>query len=886
MKKLLVILLILIIIPSVFSFSILDFLKNFNINSITGLGIDPICDCTSYASCPNGHICEDNSINGCILDQSFTGMCMEATSVYPSTINFGNIEIGNSANQILTIHNLGSSPLMNINIYKLPSSSAINIYPTTMILAPGAQSTTTITFTPTQEISYNGNIIIATTNPNSQFSVSYSGQGFIPPNQCELSGGACRDSCLSNEEDDPNLTPYCPSGGSGTGSVIQQYCCMPVPEQNQCEQAGGTCRDSCLQGEQPDLGLTQYCPPIGGGGTSSATNQYCCRESCDEIWDCTLWSSCINNQQTRTCNDINNCGTTSNKPLETQSCNLYSCGNTPNNQCSTNQPYYCEDGDLIENCEICGCPLNQGCINNECINLNPTINLAPVWSNLEDLTVSSNQFNLNNLINLNNYVTDQESESLTISFADSTLIFSSSIIDCYISNSILNCNSPKKTGSTTITVKAFDGEKSSTKSFQIEVLQSFGTSSVVGVASNTAPIADAGTDIIVYPNQQFILDASKSYDKEKNIPSISSAYSWYENQQKIGEGVLLKKSYPSKGTHKIILQVKDSSGAPSTDSITIHVINKKQCKSSQTVYFPIDTKCDSKWPSKEIEIININSPIYSCNLFEVCSEDIDYVIEDAIDCCDGTPLQDSEKANACNFANQYSNKNAEKCKSLYLVKSLGVSAVYMQDYFEGEMCCYAVESLCNNPLNLYTARPIPNSDALLDTKNMACPNTPSNNKVGSWISDTKIELNNVALSDVPTHVSINQLSTGTCVDYSAALTTLLRKSGYRKDDVYTVEADTHAYNLVRLPGDKKYTIVDVTGNNDGLKLGSVPSGYDYCKNIKNCYNDMGESICPRLKEINGCENVKESLTQKTTVITTKLSDIFGNIYDKILFEVK
>lgn len=50
----------------------------------------------------------------------------------------------------------------------------------------------------------------------------------------------------------------------------------------------------------------------GGGGSASTT--------CMGQWQCTSWSNCINNTQTRTCSDINNCGTTTNKPTETQQC--------------------------------------------------------------------------------------------------------------------------------------------------------------------------------------------------------------------------------------------------------------------------------------------------------------------------------------------------------------------------------------------------------------------------------------------------------------------------------------------------------------------------------------------------------------------------------------
>jgi PGF-pre-PGF domain-containing protein len=42
--------------------------------------------------------------------------------------------------------------------------------------------------------------------------------------------------------------------------------------------------------------------------------------SCTENWSCAHWSACVNNQQTRTCTDARNCGTTVNKPAESQNC--------------------------------------------------------------------------------------------------------------------------------------------------------------------------------------------------------------------------------------------------------------------------------------------------------------------------------------------------------------------------------------------------------------------------------------------------------------------------------------------------------------------------------------------------------------------------------------
>jgi hypothetical protein len=59
-------------------------------------------------------------------------------------------------------------------------------------------------------------------------------------------------------------------------------------------------------------------------------------------------------------------------------------------------------------------------------------------------------------------------------------------------------------------------------------------------------------------------------------------------------------------------------------------------------------------------------------------------------------------------------------------------------------------------------------------------------KAGYWNSDTNYRSNSDSVTDVPVHASIERLSTGTCVDYSFALTTFLRKIGYSKDDVMAI----------------------------------------------------------------------------------------------------
>lgn len=43
-------------------------------------------------------------------------------------------------------------------------------------------------------------------------------------------------------------------------------------------------------------------------------------QDCLSLWSCTVWSACLNSEQTRVCTDLNNCANQLNKPAETLSC--------------------------------------------------------------------------------------------------------------------------------------------------------------------------------------------------------------------------------------------------------------------------------------------------------------------------------------------------------------------------------------------------------------------------------------------------------------------------------------------------------------------------------------------------------------------------------------
>lgn len=53
---------------------------------------------------------------------------------------------------------------------------------------------------------------------------------------------------------------------------------------------------------------------------------------CNENWNCTEWTTCSNNEQTRTCTDRNSCETTYSKPATSQTCTSSSTGGTSNTE--------------------------------------------------------------------------------------------------------------------------------------------------------------------------------------------------------------------------------------------------------------------------------------------------------------------------------------------------------------------------------------------------------------------------------------------------------------------------------------------------------------------------------------------------------------------------
>ncbi|MEM3890497.1 MAG: hypothetical protein QXY17_03415, partial [Candidatus Micrarchaeia archaeon] len=140
-------------------------------------------------------------------------------------------------------------------------------------------------------------------------------------------------------------------------------------------------------------------PPSGGGGGG-----------CSPVWQCSEWTECSKEGiRTRTCIDINNCGTTTGKPSETAAC-VYAC--MPDWKCS---PW--------SECSPSGIQTRTCIDNNNCGLLSPSTSRSCLYIPKE-LTANSDQTDLNtisairsNFINLFQSLEDKDYDKVESFFS-------------------------------------------------------------------------------------------------------------------------------------------------------------------------------------------------------------------------------------------------------------------------------------------------------------------------------------------------------------------------------------------------------------------------------------------------------------------------------------
>ena len=274
----------------------------------------------------------------------------------------------------------------------------------------------------------------------------------------------------------------------------------------------------------------------------------------------------------------------------------------------------------------------------------------------------------------------------------------------------------------------------------------------------------------------------------------------------------------------------------------------------------IETPCHKYWPGREGPNIDTgNEYSYSCDIYEVCRPELWTRAREATYCCENNCSAGCLKE--CKVAYNYSKtlvqangmltpEGVKKCSGLYLIYGFGPGKKYMTDYYFPEICCEG-GSLC-------TENCCPGDEGTCtcgyhtynrEAQALPCTGYVSTSAQG-WKSDIAMNLNTCMFSDLPAYASMEIINTGTCVDYSNSLTTMLRIIGYGPNEVYSSKGPGHQYNMVKFPDSPKFNIIDTVGN---YKIPYVPRGlpsdFPYCSYI-DCRNDAGQGPCP--SNIWGC----------------------------------
>lgn len=130
--------------------------------------------------------------------------------------------------------------------------------------------------------------------------------------------------------------PYycgCPSGYFCNGNICESapseiisgnicYNCNSPDNNDWCPSVEGYKLTSTI----PFVNVSCGCPPDSYQGMISTQYSYtdighqCNYTACDELWNCTSWSTCLSGNESRNCVDSNSCGTVFDKPDIFRSC--------------------------------------------------------------------------------------------------------------------------------------------------------------------------------------------------------------------------------------------------------------------------------------------------------------------------------------------------------------------------------------------------------------------------------------------------------------------------------------------------------------------------------------------------------------------------------------
>ncbi|MBT4541310.1 hypothetical protein HOC35_07390 [Candidatus Woesearchaeota archaeon] len=294
---------------------------------------------------------------------------------------------------------------------------------------------------------------------------------------------------------------------------------------------------------------------------------------------------------------------------------------------------------------------------------------------------------------------------------------------------------------------------------------------------------------------------------------------------------------------------------------------------TDTIYSPPDSGCTKAWPiddedDDEKYITNNYELGHKCEIMEICSQELDYIIQEASDCCAGklNIKHSSSSENGCEWAKKEAKKffvdkkkifgdEKKTCRGFYIIKYMSGLRIerkykrygnepYYNCYFdlaiddekvpheEHAGTCGPKELLNPNVYGLECLKlPCESSDA--------DPNTCFTGL--GWNSDTDMTQNACFPLNGPTHAIVNIMGEGSCTQNSLSALTLLRKAGFSGNDVFVAKGNGHTFSFLKFPGDLKFHAVDFSssysiiytfhGLNDG------PGVLSFCDPLTKYYND-------------------------------------------------
>ena len=294
-------------------------------------------------------------------------------------------------------------------------------------------------------------------------------------------------------------------------------------------------------------------------------------------------------------------------------------------------------------------------------------------------------------------------------------------------------------------------------------------------------------------------------------------------------------------------------------------------------------KGHEKTTPEEIEVNSDGDWNDKRELFTVCHEDLTKFIDMSEDNCK------DEKASKDKY---------KTCLMNYILEEgLGLGAGFMKGYFAQEISCngktegaIGYTKYCSeenkNKCSCIGSK-VHNPYLPLEYNELECRPKDQQENNQLWITDgpqwkTK---NSCGFETIPAASSLLVLGTGTCQDYSFAATTLLRMSGFKKDEIYSVSNSGHAYNIVKKPGEKEFTIFDTTGNSPPF-FGFENPPKEYCEIVGyiNDFEKFGdieieikEGAINLIKslEIKGCEIEEDSCKNDlySTIVTERIGSL-------------